>query len=212
MSEKSSMSVSIKLGDHTPHDPPSYDSLPSTSRSSRPHAHSQPSSPLLLLPQAPSIPKSYAHIPLNRYHVPGATISPDKTMQTIYSAELSSDPVALESFLADHMALPPRPTVRILARVPNHPLPLFDLQLDLFGHVAGIGGERSGEECGKWAFTKVKGMDAASGGGSSVNPAEPIRMDEKAALFDGRPDPTGAGFWIRRYCADSGYAKKYVLG
>lgn len=49
------------------------------------------------------------------------------------------------------------------------------------------------------------------GGGAGGGASEPLRMDEKAALFDGRPDPTGAGFWIRRFCADGAYAKKYVL-
>ena len=231
MNEKAALASSSReehAGTDLPRHPPAYDSLPSTStsqsqpRSSRPRAQTTPNSPLSLLPTAPSIPKAYAHIPLGRYHVPNSTVSPDKTSLTIYSPELSSNPAALEAFLADQMALPPRPTVRILARVPNHPLPLFDLHLDLFSHVAGIGGERSGEECGKWAFTKVKGMDAAGsssgsgssgwgGGGSRVSDSEPIRMDEKAALFDGRPDPTGAGFWIRRFCADGGYAKKLIF-
>jgi hypothetical protein len=149
----------------------------------------------------------YSHIPLPRYHIPGATLSLDKTIQTIYSAELSSNPSALEDFLAEQMKLPPRPTVRIIARVPNHPLPLFDLHLDLFGYVAGINGEQSGDECGKWAFTKVKGMDAASSSSGSRG-MEPLKMDEKAALFDGRPDPTGAGFYVRRFCADNSYSKK----
>lgn len=163
----------------------------------------------VLLPTPPVIPAAYRHIKLSGYNIPGATFNLDKTTQTLYSAGLTSSPTALEAFLAEQIKLPPRPTVRIIGRIPNHPLPLFDVSLDLLGHVAGIASSSSLDaddgECGRWAYTKVKGMDEMGAGSS------PVRMDEKAALFDGRPDPTKAGFWIRRFCADASYAKKYVF-
>jgi len=156
------------------------------------------------------VPVAYRHIPLSSYRIPDATLSLDKTTQTIYSAELTTSPAALEAFIAEQIKLPPRPTVRIIGRIPNHPMPLFDVQLDLFGHVAGTASSSSLEsgdgESGRWAYTKVKGMDDMGTGST------PLRMDEKAALFDGRPDPTKAGFWIRRFCADGGYSKKYGFG
>lgn len=69
---------------------------------------------------------------------------------------------------------------------------------------AGAGASGSGSG----GFAGFGGLRLGGRGGDGA--AEPLRMDEKAALFDGRPDPTGAGFWIRRFCADGGYAKKYV--
>lgn len=205
MNEKASLSRTT-----TSERTPQYQQ-PAACASMQPPAYSQsaasnPAGTTILIPTPPFVPTAYAHIPLSSYRIPDATLSLDKTTQTIYSAELTSSPTALEAFLAEQIKLPPRPTVRIIGRIPNHPMPLFDVQLDLFSHVAGTASSASVEggdgASGRWAYTKVKGMDEMGSGSS------PVRMDEKAALFDGRPDPTKAGFWIRRFCADGVYSKK----
>lgn len=139
----------------------------------------------------------YSHIPLAKYHISSATLSFDKVTQTTHEPALSTSPAALEAFIAEQMKLPPRPTVRIIGRIQG-PVPLFDVRCDLFRHVS-----PSAERNGMWAYSKVSGME-------DVATAAPLSPNEKSALFSGAPDVTGAGFWLRRYCADASPVKKYV--
>lgn len=144
-------------------------------------------------PSQPQILPGLAHIDFAKYRIEGSTLSPDQTTITILSKELSSNPKALEAFLKEQIKLPPRPTVRITGAIQGPHL-LFDLRLDFFRHIS-----PSAEMNGAWAYTKVEGMDDS---------ASPIKVDEKAALFSSEPDATGAGFWLRRFCADSAPVKK----
>jgi len=144
-------------------------------------------------PSAPQVIPGLSHIDFAKYRIENSTISPDQTTITILSKELTSNPRALEVFLKEQIKLAPRPTVRITGAIQGPHL-IFDLKLDLFRHVT-----PSAEMHGAWAYTKVEGMDDS---------ASPIRADEKAALFSSEPDVTGAGFWLRRFCADSAPVKK----
>lgn len=137
----------------------------------------------------------YSHIPLAQYHIPSANVSFDKISQTTYDPALSTSPAALEAFIAEQMKLPPRPTVRIIGRIQG-PVPIFNVSCDLFRHVS-----PNAEKHGVWAYSKVSGME-------EVASAAPLRPDEKSALFSGAPDVTGAGFWLRRFCADASPVKK----
>lgn len=137
----------------------------------------------------------YSHLPLSSYYIPSASLSFDRTTHTTYESSLSKSPAALETFIAEQMKLPPRPTVRIIGRVQG-PIPVFDVRCDLFRHVS-----PSAERHGVWAYSRVSGME-------DVATAAPLRPEEKSALFTGAPDVTGAGFWLRRFCADASPVKK----
>lgn len=134
-----------------------------------------------------------SHIDFTKYHIESSTLSPDQTTVTLLSKELTTNPAALEAFLKEQIKLPPRPTVRVTGAVQAQHF-IFDLKFDLLRHVS-----PSPEMHAAWAYTKVEGMDDS---------ASPIRVDEKAALFSSEPDVTGAGFWLRRFCADSAPVKK----
>ena len=62
-----------------------------------------------------------AHIDFSKYAISGSKLSRDRTTRTIYSQELTSDPVALEASIREHVQLPPLPLIRIQQPAVNYP-------------------------------------------------------------------------------------------
>lgn len=133
------------------------------------------------------------------YSAEDAQLSEDRTTVTIHSDSLTSDPVALEAFIAHQLTLPPRPTVQLTATRWNSNAKrmdiIFDLQLDLLRHVAPATPQHPG-----WAYVKSTG--------TTNNVQIPLDQIGEERLSSKQPDPLGAAFAFRRFCSSSSRAKR----
>lgn len=133
----------------------------------------------------PSILPAFPTIDFAKYDIPESTVSADGTTTTTTLARLSSQPAALEAFLREQAALPPKPHVRICGKNPSSGAVDFDLRLNMMACF--VGGQA---DAGRLNYVKVvdDGERAYRGGAS-----EATKPTAKGGLRE----------WTQRFCADS---------
>jgi hypothetical protein len=117
------------------------------------------------------------NIDFSKYSIADSTLSKDQTTMTTTLSILGSDPKALETFIREQAALPPRPHVRIIG---THTEGMrnatdFDVQLNMIRYIV--------HPSEKWNFVKISPLDTKP---SKVQSAESHSLGE----------------WTKRFCKD----------
>lgn len=118
------------------------------------------------------------HLDFSRYKIPESTLSKDQCVVTTTLSSLYSDPRALETFVREQAALPPRPHV-YLTGVRGQTVD-FNIKLNMLRYII--------HPNEKWNFVKVSPLHQ-----------KPSKKSEAQG--------DGLGEWARRFCKDSSLMK-----
>jgi hypothetical protein len=118
------------------------------------------------------------HLDFSKYRIPESTLSKDQCVVTTTLSHLSSDPRALETFVRDQAALPPRPHVCITG-VRGQTID-FNIKLNMLRYIM--------HPTEKWNFVKITPLNQ-----------KPSKKSEAQG--------DGLGEWARRFCKDSSLMK-----
>lgn len=146
--------------------PPVYSSGPSQLP-----AEASSVNPINLLPGLPNL--AFA-----KYRIAESTLSKDQCVVTTTLSSLSSDPRALETFVREQAALPPRPHVMVTGV--RGQTTDFNIKINMLRYIMNPNE--------KWNFVKVSPLGQ-----------KPSRKSEAQG--------DGLGEWARRYCKDSSLMK-----
>jgi hypothetical protein len=161
--------------------PPRNEEITTQSNVDAPPVYSGPSEPVRATPTTrttnslPGMP----NIDFWKYRIPESTLSKDQRTVTTTHSSLTSDPVALERFIREQAALPPRPHVCIKG---HHATNIdFDLKINMMRYII------HPEE--KWNFVKL-------------SPS----TDKKASKAS-EAGKDSLGEWTKKFCKDNALIK-----
>jgi hypothetical protein len=123
------------------------------------------------------------NIIFSKYRVPDATLSKDQSTLTTTFAAFSSDPKALELFIREQAALPPRPLVRVTGTHTEMGQTKvdFDVRLNMMRYLL--------HPDEKWNFVKIS-------------------PPEKKPSKGSKEDNDGLRDWAKRFCKDVAMIKR----
>jgi hypothetical protein len=149
--------------------------------SDAPPVYSGPSEPIRDTPLTPtnhSLP-GMPNIEFWKYRIPESTLSNDQRAVTTTLSSLTSNPAALEKFIREQAALPPRPHVCIKGQHATNVD--FDVKINIMRYII------NPEE--KWNFIKLS------------------PLPDKKALKASGSSKDNLGEWTKRFCKDNSLIK-----